>query len=548
VTDQELRDALAGCIEGEVSTHPATLTRYSSDASLFTVRPRVVVYPKNTSDIEKLVRYVAGHPGEKLSLTVRSGGTDMSGGPLSDSIVVDVQRYLNGTGAIKDGEIETEPGAYYRHLERETLRQDLLMPAYPASRQIATIGGMIANNAGGEKTLSYGKMDRYVAELDVVLADGNTYTVRPLTLRELEAKMNTPGYEGELYLKLYELVREHHDLLHEAQPRVSKNSSGYALWDVWDGKHFDLTKLIVGSQGTLGIITRARLRLVPVRPHSRLLVIFLRDFEPLARLIPEVLKHGPESFESYDDHTLKLALRYLPEITRQMRAGSFIKLLPQFVPEFKMLLTGGMPKLVLMAEFTGDDLRDVRARARAAEREVRSAFPRLRTLVTKSRKQGKKFWVVRRESFNLLRKHTAHKHTAPFIDDICVRPDQLPEFLPELSRIMGEYRLTYTLAGHIGDANFHIIPLMDLADPAQRAIIPELSKKVFDLVFKYGGSMSGEHNDGLVRTPYLRDMYGLKVYQLFEETKEIFDPQGIFNPGKKVGGSLKESLEHLIKD
>jgi glycolate oxidase len=113
---------------------------------------------------------------------------------------------------------------------------------------------------------------------------------------------------------------------------------------------------------------------------------------------------------------------------------------------------------------------------------------------------------------------------------------------------MGEYRLTYTLAGHIGDANFHIIPLMDLADPAQRAIIPELSKKVFDLVFKYGGSMSGEHNDGLVRTPYLRDMYGLKVYQLFEETKEIFDPQGIFNPGKKVGGSLKESLEHLIKD
>lgn len=547
MTDQELYQELAELIEGDVAADAKTLTAYSRDTSIFEVRPRVVVFPKHQGDIEKLVLYCSSQPEEKLSLTVRSGGTDMSGGPLSESIVVDVHRYLTRLGSVQGDLIEAEPGAYYRYFERETLKHKRLLPSYPASREIATIGGMISNNSGGEKTLRYGKTENYVAELDMVLADGHTYTFRPLTMRGLEAKLNQRDFEGRLYRKLYGLVQSHHDLLAEAKPRVTKNSSGYFLWNVWDGHHFDVTKLITGSQGTLGIITRAKLRLVPLQPHSRMLIIFLKDFSRLAEIVPTVMRHNPESFECYDDHTLKYAIRYLPSLMKQMK-GSVWSLLPQFLPELKVILTGGMPKLVLMAEFTGSSVTEVNRSARAAEREVKERFPELRTALTKNRGEGRKYWVVRRESFNLLRNHVRHKHTAPFIDDCCVPVSSLPQFLPELGEIMGQYRLTYTIAGHIGDANFHIFPLMDMRDRRQREIIPELSRKVFDLVFRYGGSMSGEHGDGLVRTPYLRDMYGLKVCKLFEETKEIFDPQDIFNPGKKVGGSLEYSLEHLIRD
>lgn len=547
MTDQELYRELGELIEGDVAADEGTLAAYSRDTSIFEVRPRVVVFPKHQGDIEKLVLYCSSQPEEKLSLTVRSGGTDMSGGPLSESIVVDVHRYLTRLGSVHGEEIEAEPGAYYRHFERETLKHKRLLPSYPASREIATIGGMIANNAGGEKTLRYGKTEDYVAELDMVLADGHTYTFRPLSMRGLEAKLNQRDFEGRLYRKLYGLVQSHHDLLAEAKPRVTKNSSGYSLWNVWDGHHFDVTKLIAGSQGTLGIITRAKLRLVPVEPHSRMLVIFLKDFAPLAELVATVLRHNPESFESYDDRTLKFALRYLPSLMKQMK-GNLWSLLPQFLPELKVVFTSGMPKLVLMAEFTGGSIREVNQAALAAQRELKEQFPRLRTTVTHNRGQARKYWVVRRESFNLLRKHVHHKHTAPFIDDCCVPVSTLPQFLPELGEIMDQYRLTYTIAGHIGDANFHIIPLMDMRDRRQREIIPELSRKVFDLVFRYGGTMSGEHGDGLVRTPYMKDMYGLKVYQLFQETKDIFDPQGIFNPGKKVDGSLEYSLEHLIRD
>ena len=411
------------------------------------------------------------------------------------------------------------------------------------------MGGMVANNSGGEKTLRYGKTVDYIEELEVVLSDGQAYSFGELNEAGLGKKLRQQDFEGGIYRRMHELIIGNEALIEGARPKVSKNSSGYYLWEVWDRERgsFNLAKLICGSQGSLGIITRVKLRLIHPKPHSRMLVALLKDLSPLGELIPAVLRHKPESFESYDDHTLKLALRYLPELVGQMR-GSFFGLLWDFLPELRLALTAGYPKLVLMAEFTGESLHEVNEQARLAQDDLAQRFPGLKSLVTHSRKESGKYWIVRRESFNLLRKHLRHKHTAPFIDDICVRPETLTEFLPKLTELMSRYELIYTIAGHIGDGNFHIIPLMDLSDPRQRAIIPELERQVYDLVFRYGGSMSGEHNDGLIRTPYLRQMFGAEVYKLFEETKRIFDPEGIFNPGKKVGGSTKESMRHMIRD
>jgi FAD/FMN-containing dehydrogenase len=166
--------------------------------------------------------------------------------------------------------------------------------------------------------------------------------------------------------------------------------------------------------------------------------------------------------------------------------------------------------------------------------------------LTKSREEAEKYWVIRRESFNLLRQKMKGMRTAPFIDDFAVHPDDLPKFLPELYKILDKYNLTYTTAGHMGDANFHIIPLMDLTKINSKKIISELMDQVYKLVLDYHGTITAEHNDGLIRSSYLEMMFGKEVYKLFEETKKIFDPLNIFNPGKKVNSSLSYAMDHLV--
>lgn len=538
-----LADELKDIIDGEVLNDETTLEHYSRDASLFEIKPKVVVFPKSVADVEALVQYASKKKG-KVSLTPRSAGTDMTGGPLTTSIVVDMNRHFNHVLHVGGGKAVTEPGVFYRDFEKKTLEHNLLLPCYTASRELNTVGGMAANNSGGEKTLTYGKTEDYVTELDVVLADGKTYTLKPLNQQQLDEKLKQKDFEGELYRKVYKLVEENYDVIQAAKPNVSKNSAGYLLWNVWDRKTFNLAQLIIGSQGTLGIITKIGFRLVKPKKKSRMLVVFLHELSQLGEIVNKVLAYKPESFESYDDHTLSLAIQFFPELLKAMKGKSLIKLGLQFIPEAVTVLTAGIPKLILMAEFTGDSDYDVQKRALAAQAAL--ADFKLRTLVTRKKSEGKKYWIVRRESFNLLRHHIKGKHTAPFIDDIVVKPAQLPEFLPALNNIMKDYNLIYTIAGHVGDANFHIIPLMDLSKPESHKIIPELSRRVYDLVIQYGGSITGEHNDGLIRTPFLRQMYGDKVYRLFEEVKEIFDPQGIFNPGKKVGASMSYAMKHLV--
>lgn len=537
---------LSEIIAGEVWTDVTTLDKYSTDASLFKIKPQIIVAPQDSQDVQRLVKYVIEHPDKKLSLTSRSAGTDMTGGPLSESIVVSFTPHMNRVRGVGAGIAVAEPGVYYRDFEKNTLAQGWLLPSYPASRELCAIGGMVSNNSGGEKTLTYGKTEDYVRQLKMILRDGNEYTFHPLNRQQLDEKMAQQDLEGQIYRDVYKLVSTHQQILHEAKPQVSKNSAGYYLWNIWNGQTFDLTKLLVGSQGTLGILTEVTFRLIKPKPRSKLLVIFLRDFKQLADIVLRVLKHKPESFESYDDHTLKLAIRFMPGLLKMMGIKNLTRMALAFLPEVGIILKHGFPRLVLMAEFTGETEAEVDAKMRAAENDL--AEFKIPTRLTRTEEEAKQYWTIRRESFSLLRKHVSNKRTAPFIDDIIVRPEQLPEFLPRLNVLMAQYKIEYTIAGHIGDANFHIIPLMDLRDPDSKRIITELEDKVLDLVFEFKGSMTGEHNDGLIRGPYLKEMFGEKIYELFVETKKIFDPNNIFNPGKKVGSDLRYAIEHLKRE
>lgn len=537
---------LKAIISGDISALDVDLERVARDTSLFYVKPQAVVYPRNKEDISKLVAYVHTKKSEgmDISVTMRAAGTCMTGGPLSDSIVLDTTRYMNHVISVTDTEATAEPGVYYRDFEKETLEKGWLMPSYPASRELAAIGGIVSNNSGGEKTLTYGKTEKYVQSLSVVFANGEEDSLTALREEKLAAKLEEQTESGRIHREVLALVKENYDLLQRAKPTVTKNSSGYYLWNVYDKASgvFDLSNLIVGSQGTLACVTSATLTGVKSQTHSRMLVMFVPSTTQLGEIIPKLLEHKPETLESYDDHTFKIAIKFFKDVATRM-GGNMFTLGLQFLPEFWMTLTGGVPKIILMAEFAGDSEESVEQQVKEAYEDMKKF--NLPTKMTHSQSESKKYWTFRRESFNLLRQKLQGYRTAPTIDDIVVHIKDLPEFLPKLEVIFSKYDLIYTVAGHMGDANFHIIPLIDIHKEGIVDTLHKLMDEVYALVFEYGGSMSGEHNDGLLRTAYLPQMFSPEIITLFEKTKDIFDPLHILNPGKKVYGDKVFAWSHI---
>ncbi len=545
----EILDELKKDFKGDIENNEETLKKYSRDASLFEIKPKLVLFPKDSGDVQTTVKWVNKNKEKypELSLTARSAGTDMSGGPLNDSVIIDFTRYMNKIIEIKDDYGIVEPGCFYRDFDKETRKIGKIMPAYTASREICAVGGMVANNSGGEKSIKYGKAENHLKSLKVVFSDGNEYEIKPMSFSELEQKKSQDNFEGGLYKKLFDLINENYEEIVSAKPNVSKNSSGYYLWNVYDKEKqtFDLCRLIAGSQGTLGIVTEITFNLTPIAKYSNLLVVFLPSLEKVSELVTRILPYKPESLETYDDKSMILAVRFFFDFFKQLGFFGALKLGFQFIPETFMVLSGGVPKLILMIEFSGNTEEEVISKLT----EVRDHLTdfHFKMHIAKNSSEAEKYWDIRHESFNLLRKHVHGKRTAPFIDDLVVKPEFLPQFLPRIKAILDEYKLDYTVQGHLGNGNFHIIPLMDLDSPFTSDAILEISKKVYSIVKEYKGSNSAEHNDGIIRTPYLLEQFGEKINGLFKDTKNIFDPQNILNPNKKVGGTFEDIKKWMIK-
>lgn len=534
---------------GDIDDAAGTLEFYSHDASMFEIKPKLMIAPKSAADVIVATQLVAEKKQSmpELSITARSGGTDMSGAAINDSIIMDFNRYLTSVIKVDGDRATTQPGAFFRDFDK--LTGDYELPSYPASRDLCTVGGIINNNSGGERSLSYGKTERYVPELRFVFADGVERLVKPLDRDELNAKMDQDDFEGKVYRDLYELIEANYDQIKAAKPHVSKNSTGYRLWDVWDRETgiFDLTQAIIGAQGTLGLVTEGTFKLVPRAKHSGLLVLFVRDIDKLGELIPKVLKYKPVTFESFDDATLWLSIKFMPSFLKMLGPVRFIHLLFTLIPDGFQLLRG-IPKLILMVEFNGDTEDEVREKIKALHKDLGHMKARYEINGFEedpTEGASEKFWIMRRYSFQLLRSKVKDKHTAPFIDDLIVNPEYMPEFLPQIRVIIKKYKLMATIAGHMGDGNFHIIPLMNLEKQSDRDKLLPAMKEVNELVLKYKGSLSGEHNDGLVRGPWLEEMYGKDMVDLFRQAKAIFDPQAIFNPHKKANAEWDYSFSHI---
>lgn len=562
-----LKDEIKRVIKGDVEDASSVLDKYSHDYSIFEMRPELVVYPKDSADIKALVKFLNAKRDEGyiyLSVTARAAGTDMAGGPLGESIILDTTRYMRGVTGVRQEKLGKQkshdgmnfdiagtatvlPGTYYRDFEKETLKQGLIMPCFPASREICAVGGMVANNGAGEKSLKYGQNKDFVKSLKVILDDGEEYLVEPISKQELEAKILEDNRLAEIYRKTWNLIKRNYDDIKSAKPKTTKNSSGYLLWDVWDNSTeiFDGTKLFIGAQGTTGIITEITYKLVAEEKDSTLLVVFLKDLKLIPELTHRLMKEDVETLEVYDDHTLKFAIKFFGSFLRDKGLIGSIKYAWQFLPEFLMVLSGGMPKLIVLAEFVSDDPEGLYREALLAENKLRDLG--LKTRITKTREERDKYFAIRHDSFKLLSDHSKDLRTAPFIDDVVVPVDKLPEYWPELVRILDENKILYTIAGHLGNGNLHVVPLMDFGDPRTAEKIMKISAEVYPLVKKFGGSMTAEHNDGLIRTPYLPMMFGEKIAGVFKEFKEITDPHNMWNPKKKVGATLADIEKYIIK-
>jgi len=407
------------------------------------------------------------------------------------------------------------------------------------------------------QSLAYGKflLERYITKItkpakwletdtfNWQLCDGEIYEFEKIDKNELGKKLKQVDFEGEIYRQVHVICEENYDLIKNSKPKVSKNSTGYNIWDVWDREYFDLTKLFVGAQGTLGLNIEAELSLVEAKKHSGLLVIYLNDINILPELINDVLKTKPDSFEAFDDHTLKLAIRFMPQFIYTLGFLGTIRMGMQFLPDLFSFAFKGVPKFTLLVEFESDDPLEIAGKIEKL-RDTIKHFP-IKTELAEKDSEAENYWVIRRESFNLLRKNVKNRHTAPFIDDFIIKPEFLVEFFPKLIEILKTHDIDYTIAGHMGDGNFHIIPLMDFSKKSERDKIPVVEEKVNQLVLDYHGSISAEHNEGLIRGYYLEKMYGKEMFEIFKEIKKIFDPQNIFNPHKKTDARQEYSLNYI---
>lgn len=524
---------LTDIVHGELHDDVKTLDAYSVDASIFQVQPDVVVYPKDLDDVKAIVRRVTTlkQEGVPISVTPRAAGTCMSGGSLTQSVMLDMTKHFHGIGSVDEQHkrISVGAGAFYRDVEHKTLAHGLLFPPYTSSKDLCAIGGMIGNNASGEKSLRYGATTNWVRSVHVVLADGEEYEFGPLTPHQLDAKKKLDTHEGYIYREITKLIDESEQVIDRARPHTRKNAAGYALWRLWNDKktEFNLAKLFVGSQGTLGITTGATLNLIDIPKTTRMIAIAIDSLPHLAEAIKLVLAERPEGLEVYDKHTYELAKIYMPEDAARttMSEGNEMVLFAQF------------------AEST-EDQTDHAAKICMKVIE-RHGF---RVLYVEDDKDAESYWKIRRASFKLLKEH-AHgtKRAAPFIEDTIINTNHYGEFVASLEAILADYDMTYTYAGHIGDGSIRLIPLVDMEAEDAATKIFDLGRRIYELTFAFGGSMSVDHNDGLIRTPFLEHMYGKEVVELFERTKQIFDPLGIFNPGKKVHGDLSYSLAHVRK-
>jgi FAD/FMN-containing dehydrogenase len=516
---------------GEVMTSADARRYFATDGSIFTVMPSLIVYPRNENDVRKTARFAwqLAERGRVIPITARGAGTDQSGAALGTGIMLVFPAHMNRIVELdpKNGVVIVEPGLNYGRLQQTLHTHEHFLPPFPSSYEYSTLGGAVANNASGEKTLKYGATRAYVKSLRVVLANGEVIVTGRLNKRELSKKLGLTTFEGEIYRALDALLEENRQHLDKLDILVTKNSAGYSLHDVKrrDGS-FDLTPLFVGSQGTLGILTEITMETEMYNPSKEL---FLAEFDSMEKAEKAVL-----------------ALRDLPNLpsSLEMVDGQLLELVDRLNPnQLKGIVTKPFPKVVLLVEF--DDAE------RSRKKLVKRAEKILNDFATRVEREHDpvaqaRLWKVRHASASVAAHSEGQLKAVPIIEDGIVPPEKLEEYLTGVYKLFAAEQLQAAVWGHAGDGNLHMQPFLDLSQLGDRQKAFRIIDEYYKLVISLGGSTSGEHGDGRLRGPYLEQLYGSDVYAMFQKLKQIFDPYGTLNPGVKVGVTL-DDIKPLVR-
>jgi len=546
VLEKSLR---ADGFRGDISVSADLLDKYATDESIFSIRPQVVIQPKDTDDVAIAVKIVNQEVAKfpSLSLTPRAAGTGLGGGSLTDSVVIDVNKYLNRilrVGRTNDQVTFTaESGAWWRDVEAELKKYDSYLPPYPASKQICTIGGAVANNAAGPDSLRYGHVANWIESLEVVLHDGNIYNIKPLTYSEFQKLIKEKSELAKIAKKVFNLIEKNESLINKSEPKEAKNNAGYLLWDVLDttvaefkagSGSFDLTRLLAGSQGTIGIITKVTMRTAPISHDIELIVLPVFNLASAGKVVLEANKYQPINVEVFDAFTYQAALSNPDFFHNRIKSKYlFQRVIWAMNYNYKVRWKGVLPEFVMLVTLDRSDIRD-------SHNNINDIVTKLKKIggdqvrLVKGKYDREMFWQIRDASYLLSKLLDPNKRPAAFLEDMAVPPEYISKFFNDIKHLLKKYKVQAAVHGHGGNAHFHFYPLLDFTQPETRDTVMKMADDFFAAAVKYGGSICGEHNDGIIRTPYLDLMYSKKTLELFKEIEHIFDPHDIFNPGKKV--------------
>lgn len=519
-------------LKGEVMTGNDARHYFANDASIFSVTPAVVAYPRNEGDVRRIARFTwqLAERGRVIPMTARGAGTDQSGAAIGPGIVIVFPSHMNRILELdgKSGSVTVEPGINYGKLQQTLLTHSRYLPPYPASAEYSTIGGAIANNASGEKSIKYGTTGNYVKKLRVVLANGEIIETRRLSKRELNKKLGLATFEGELYRSLDTLLEENSTLINGFSLNVARNTAGYAVGEIKrkDGS-FDLTPLIVGSQGTLGIVTEATLETEIHTPLSTLIVANFDDITVAEQVVQELKKlhESPCSVEMVDSHLLNFVHDHNPN-------------------QLQGVVSEPFPKLMMFIEFDNASER-VQKRMSKRMQKILSKYQVPYQLETDPQKKDD-LWKVRQSVTTIYAHGENGAKALPIIDDGIVPSDHLSEYMQGVYDLFKKHNLQVAVWGHAAEANLHVQPFLDLSQVGDRQKLFKLLDEYYTMIIAMGGSTSGMHNDGRLRGPYLEKLYGHDMYELFDKIKHIFDPYGTMNTGVKMGVTL-EMIKPLVR-
>jgi FAD/FMN-containing dehydrogenase/Fe-S oxidoreductase len=514
-----IKNNLTGRIKGEVSIDEITRYFYSTDASVYRIMPTAVVYPKDKDDVIEVVKFANKHD---IPIHARGAGSGLGGASLGPGIILAFRKYMNEIIEINETTSTTvvQPGVICGNLNQKLAKIGKILYVDNSSENYASIGGMIGTNSSGAHAVKYGYMADFVQELTVILSNGEEIVARPVEIGSEEYNKITSKdtLEAKLYKSTVELVNnpDTQSLITQHWPKVKMNVSGYNLKDVIKDNKIDLSRLFLGSEGTLGIVVEAKIQFIP-KPAAVTLVVM--DFDSLAKsgravdlLVNRV---GVAAIEQLGKSVIEIAVGMNPA-------------LKQYIPE-------GLDN-ILYVEFDDDDP-TVRAEKVKKAREIVIDQEKLALDMRYSDDpvEQANLWKVRKDAVPLLNKVREPRRIMAFVEDQTVPLDQLGNYMVHLrEKVFPKYGLRAAIYGHAAKGLVHTRPFVNTKDGGDLELIKKVADEVNSYVIKIGGAISGEHNDGLDRVNYIKQMYGEEVYAKFKELKNLYDPKVLFNPDNKI--------------